>query len=120
MRRTCSSHSPPRTLLTSPFQVRKFWSRELARFETPQEKIQHLKGLLVDVGMTGQYSIAKAKRIKEERELAAEVEWVQQGATDWGKESDGGPTTRAGKASTSAATSGRKLVYDPSRCTCRS
>jgi hypothetical protein len=59
--------------------------------------------------MTGQYSMAKAKKIKEDRELAAEVAWVQKGATDWGKESDEQVTTRAGKA-TSASTSGRKLV----------
>jgi hypothetical protein len=53
--------------------------------------------------------MAKAKKIKEDRELAAEVAWVQKGATDWGKESDEQVTTRAGKA-TSASTSGRKLV----------
>lgn len=61
--------------------------------------------------MTGQYSVAKAKKIKEDRELAAEVEWVQKSATDWGKEDDDerGITTRAGK-STTAPTPGRKLV----------
>jgi hypothetical protein len=36
--------------------------------------------------MTGQYSLAKAKKIKEDRELAAEVAAVQQGASDWGNE----------------------------------
>jgi hypothetical protein len=90
-------------------QVRKFWSRELAKYDSSKEKIKHLKGLLEEVGMTGQYSMAKAKKIKEDRELAAEVAWVQKGATDWGKETDEQVTTRAGKAA-AASTSGRKLV----------
>lgn len=77
--------------------IRKIWSRELGKFNTSKEKIQHLKTLLSNVGMTGQYSLAKAKRIKEERELAAEVAWVQQGASDWGRQSDK-KITRSGRA----------------------
>lgn len=87
--------------------VRKIWSRELSKFETPKEKIQHLKNILVDIGMVGQYSMAKAKRIKEERELAAEVAWVQQGASDWGKESDG-KLTRAGRSTATSIVDSKK------------
>ena len=83
------------------------WSRELAKCDTPKEKIQHLKHLLANVGMTGHYSIAKAKKIKDKRELDAEVASVQKGDTDWGRESEEMVTTRAGKAS---ASTGRKLV----------
>jgi hypothetical protein len=63
---------------------------------------------LVDIGMVGQYSMAKAKRIKEERELAAEVAWVQQGASDWGKESDG-KLTRAGRSTATSIVDSKKV-----------
>lgn len=43
--------------------------------------------------MTGRLSAEKAKKIKEERELRAEVEAVQLGAGEWGREED----THAGK-----------------------
>ena len=93
------------------YQIRKQWKRELAKFETPKEKIKHLRGLLEEIGMTGHYSAAKAKKIKDERELKAEVAWVQQGATGWGNDEEDGITTRAGKSTASpAAPSGRKLV----------
>lgn len=38
--------------------------------------------------MTGRLSAEKAKKIKEERELRAEVEAVQLGAGEWGREED--------------------------------
>ena len=65
--------------------IRKMWHRELAPYDTSKAKIRHLKGLLADAGMTGRYSIEKASQIKEERELQADLEAVQEGARQWGK-----------------------------------
>ena len=64
--------------------IRKIWNRELAPYDTLKAKIVHLKGLLADAGMTGRYSIEKAKLIKDERELKADLEAVQEGAKQWG------------------------------------
>ncbi|KAJ5115035.1 hypothetical protein NUU61_000794, partial [Penicillium alfredii] len=69
--------------------IRKMWWRELAPFETPKAKIKHLKEMLVDAGMKGRYSVEKAKQIREERELKADLEQIQQGAKQWGTESGG-------------------------------
>lgn len=69
--------------------IRKLWHKELARYDTPRAKISHLKEMLKDVGMEGRYSAEKAKQIKEQRELAADLEAVQEGAKKWGQtESD--------------------------------
>jgi hypothetical protein len=81
--------------------VRKVWSKELARYDTPREKIKHLKQMLKDVGMEGKYSVEKAARIKEERELAKELEAVQEGERSWGNADagEGGrPRRRAARA----------------------
>lgn len=67
--------------------IRKMWHRELAPFQSPKAKINHLRGMLKDAGMDGRYSIEKANRIKEERELKAELEAVQEGAKHWGQSS---------------------------------
>ena len=70
--------------------IRKMWHRELAPYNTSKAKTVHLRKLLADAGMTGRYSIEKASQIKEERELQADLEAVQEGAKQWGKvESDG-------------------------------
>ena len=74
------------------------WGRELAKFSTPQERINHLRGMLADIGMTGRYSNEKAKRIKEERELAADLVAVQEGAKAWGAESSEQMKTRSSRA----------------------
>lgn len=66
--------------------VRKLWHRELATYDTPKAKINHLKQMLKDVGMTGRFSEQKAKAIKERRELEADLEAVQEGAKQWGDE----------------------------------
>lgn len=65
--------------------IRKMWHRELAPYDNPKAKIRHLKELLTDAGMTGRYSIEKANQIKDERELQADLEAVQEGAKQWGK-----------------------------------
>ncbi|KAI9824191.1 MAG: hypothetical protein M1819_000903 [Sarea resinae] len=68
--------------------IRKLWYRELAPYDTSRSKIQHLKGMLKDVGMDGRYSVEKARQIKEERELKAELEAVQEGAKQWGEDAE--------------------------------
>lgn len=65
--------------------IRKMWFRELAPYDTPKAKIRHLKQMLKDAGMEGRYSLDKANRIREERELKADLEMVQEGAKRWGK-----------------------------------
>ena len=65
--------------------IRKMWHRELAPYDNPKAKIRYLKELLADAGMTGRYSMEKANQIKEERELQADLEAVQEGAKQWGK-----------------------------------
>ena len=65
--------------------IRKMWWKELQPYETQQSKIRHLKGMLSDAGMTGRYSNEKANQIKEARELKADLEAVQAGNKQWGK-----------------------------------
>lgn len=73
--------------------IRKMWWRELQPYETPKAKIKHLKQMLEDAGMKGRYSLEKARQIRDERELKADLEQIQQGAKKWGTgsgdESDG-------------------------------
>ncbi|KAF7591165.1 hypothetical protein BBP40_001939, partial [Aspergillus hancockii] len=79
--------------------IRKMWARELAPYATSKAKIKHLKEMLNEAGMDGRYSVEKAKRIKEERELKADLKMVQEGAKRWGtggadEESDQGRPRR--------------------------
>jgi len=54
--------------------------------------------MLSDVGMTGRYSNEKAAQIKEARELAADIEAVQEGNERWGKgEGDSGDEDGSGE-----------------------
>lgn len=68
--------------------IRKLWYRELAPYSTSKEKIQHLKKMLEDVGMTPRYSVEKARQIKEARELRAELEAAREFNEQWGHGSD--------------------------------
>ena len=65
--------------------IRKLWHKELAPYDTSRAKINHLKDMLKDVGMDGRYSVEKASKIKGQRELAAELDAVQEGAKRWGQ-----------------------------------
>lgn len=47
-----------------------------------------MKSMLEDVGMTGRYSAEKAKQIKDQRELAAEIESAQEFNKTFGKRGD--------------------------------
>ena len=68
--------------------IRKMWWKELQPFESSRAKIAHLKEMLADAGMVGRYSQEKASQIREERELKADLEAVQEGAKIWGKENE--------------------------------
>lgn len=68
--------------------IRKLWGKELKPYESSKAKIKHLKEMLSDVGMSGRYSVEKANQIKEQRELRADIEAVQEGAERWGKNPD--------------------------------
>ncbi|THG92605.1 hypothetical protein EW026_g8351 [Hermanssonia centrifuga] len=57
--------------------VRKVWAREFKDVDK-REQIRRLRHILADLGMTGRLSMEKAKQIKEKRELAKELEDVQQ------------------------------------------
>ena len=77
--------------------IRKVWGSYLKPYNTPKAKIKHLESMLNDVGMTGRFSLEKASQIKEKRELAADLEAVQEGEKKWGKldsEEDGGRPKR--------------------------
>lgn len=65
--------------------IRKVWSKELASHATARAKIEHLKDMLKDAGMEGRFSLEKANRIREQRELKADLEAVQKGAKMWGQ-----------------------------------
>ncbi|KAL8684070.1 MAG: hypothetical protein Q9186_000101 [Xanthomendoza sp. 1 TL-2023] len=69
--------------------IRKMWFKELAAHDTSKAKIQHLKAMLTEAGMTGRYSQEKATQIRDARELRADLDAVQAGNKQWGKaESD--------------------------------
>ncbi|KAK9390480.1 hypothetical protein V1515DRAFT_618518 [Lipomyces mesembrius] len=71
--------------------VRKRWTRELAPYKTKKDRILHLQKILEGLGMTPRYSLEKAKKIRERREMEAEVAQLHGEAgepTDAGNESD--------------------------------
>ncbi|KAK9354718.1 hypothetical protein V1523DRAFT_424776 [Lipomyces doorenjongii] len=71
--------------------VRKRWTRELAPYNTKKDRILHLQKILEGLGMTPRYSLEKAKKIRERREMEAEVAQLHGEAgepTDAGNESD--------------------------------
>jgi hypothetical protein len=64
--------------------IRKKWNQVLAPYDMTKEKVAYLKNLLKDIGMGGKYTAAKAKQIKDERELQAELEAVTEYDKGWG------------------------------------
>ncbi|KAK2810144.1 hypothetical protein FQN49_008554 [Arthroderma sp. PD_2] len=96
--------------------IRKVWGRELMGCSTPKEKIRHLKSMLKDAGMDGRYSVEKANRIREEREIKADLEAVQEGAKMWGAtaaddEEEGGGSSKAGRSSRRLAKSFKQFDF---------
>ncbi|RSL72647.1 hypothetical protein CEP54_000660 [Fusarium duplospermum] len=70
--------------------VRKLWHNELKKYgDDPKAKIRHLKKMLTEIGMEGRFSEAKAREIKERRELMAEAEAAQEMNALWGVASRG-------------------------------
>ncbi|KAK0609420.1 hypothetical protein B0T14DRAFT_441789 [Immersiella caudata] len=65
--------------------VRKIWAFELKKYgDDKSAKIRHLKGMLSDIGMKGRFSETRAKEIKEQRELMADLDAVMEGEKHWG------------------------------------
>ncbi|CAG8954893.1 hypothetical protein HYFRA_00008581 [Hymenoscyphus fraxineus] len=65
--------------------IRKIWQFELKEYnDDSKAKIAHLSKMLKDAGMVGRFSDARAKEIKEMRELQADLEDVQKGEQSWG------------------------------------
>ncbi|OCH87538.1 hypothetical protein OBBRIDRAFT_889739 [Obba rivulosa] len=58
--------------------VRKVWTKEFKGLDRPADQIKRLKSILADLGMTGRLSMEQAKAIRERRELAKELEDVQE------------------------------------------
>ncbi|KAK3385686.1 hypothetical protein B0H63DRAFT_186533 [Podospora didyma] len=65
--------------------VRKIWAFELKKYgDDNKAKIKRLKDMLAEIGMTGRFSESRAREIKEQRELLAEIEAVKEGEKSWG------------------------------------
>ena len=75
--------------------IRKIWAMHLKKFETHKEKVGELKRMLKEVGMEGRFSKDKARQIKEERELKADIQAIQDGDEKWGKREDSDKRKRA-------------------------
>ncbi|KAI1496430.1 hypothetical protein F5X99DRAFT_400460, partial [Biscogniauxia marginata] len=76
--------------------LRKIWGIELKKYgDDSKAKIRHLRGMLRDLGMEGRFSEAKAKEIKERRELMADLEAVTEMNGLWGSEGRGGRASRS-------------------------
>ncbi|KAI0441302.1 hypothetical protein F4803DRAFT_523736 [Xylaria telfairii] len=76
--------------------VRKIWGIELKKYGSDgKAKIRHLRTMLHDVGMDGRFSEAKAREIKERRELIGELEAVNEMNELWGLEGRSGRASRS-------------------------
>lgn len=76
--------------------VRKVWSFEMKKYGSDgKAKIRHLRTMLRDVGMDGRFSEAKAREIKERRELIGELEAVNEMNELWGLEGRSGRASRS-------------------------
>ena len=53
--------------------------------KSPQEQLVQLQGMLRQLGMTGRFSVEKAQKIKERRELNDELDFIQEGAKNLGE-----------------------------------
>lgn len=70
--------------------VRKLWHNELKEYgDDARAKIRHLKKMLAEIGMDGRFSEAKAREIKETRELLADAEAAQEMNKLWGMDNNG-------------------------------
>ncbi|KAI9052394.1 hypothetical protein LZ554_003742 [Drepanopeziza brunnea f. sp. 'monogermtubi'] len=68
--------------------VSKIWQFELKQYgDDNKAKVRHLTKALKEIGMDGRFSEARAREIKEKRELMADVEAVTEMGNKWGKDS---------------------------------
>ncbi|KZT51940.1 hypothetical protein CALCODRAFT_512376 [Calocera cornea HHB12733] len=74
--------------------VRKVWSKEHSGL-SPAEQVRHLRTLLSQLGMSGRMSIEKARKIRQQRELAQEIEDVVEYEKARGMSAPGRPTRKA-------------------------
>ncbi|TRM57882.1 hypothetical protein BD626DRAFT_550870 [Schizophyllum amplum] len=81
--------------------VRKVWSKVFKDADKPSDQIRILRKMLADLGMSGRLSMEQARAIKEQRELAQELEDVQQFAAKV-----------AGRSSRSAAKKAKEAEAD--------
>jgi len=72
-------------LVFHSYWIADFRSKELPATMSTSEQISHLKKILNSLGMTGRLSAEKAKKIKTERELKDELEFIQEGARKLGE-----------------------------------
>lgn len=87
--------------------VRKIWAFELKQHgDNAKAKIKHLREMLREIGMDGRFSEAKAREIKEMRELAADLEAVQEMNKSWGV---GGRASRS-RAAAAAGNSKKSMA----------
>ncbi|KAK4204510.1 hypothetical protein QBC40DRAFT_336732 [Triangularia verruculosa] len=77
--------------------VRKVWAFEFKKGgqTTPKAKINRLKEMLAEIGMTGRFSEVRAKEIKTQRELMADLDAVKEWDQTFGV-ADGGRRSRRG------------------------
>ncbi|KAI1385559.1 uncharacterized protein F4822DRAFT_413432 [Hypoxylon trugodes] len=76
--------------------VRKIWGIELKKYgDNSRAKIRHLKEMLRDIGIESRFSEAKAKEIKEKRELMADLEAVTEMNRNWGTGAGRGRASRS-------------------------
>lgn len=92
--------------------IRKLWHNELKKYgDDARAKIRHLKKMLTEVGMDGRFSEAKAREIRETRELLAEAEAAQEMNRLWGM-GTGGRASRSKNKSAKVEESGDSEAED--------
>lgn len=65
--------------------IRKQWNKILDPLANDKARISYLQDQLADLGMTGRFSEARAKKIKQEREIALEIADVTEAAESFTK-----------------------------------
>ncbi|KAL1407022.1 hypothetical protein Q8F55_006435 [Vanrija albida] len=96
--------------------VRKMWTKELADCSTPREQAKHIVSLLESLGIVGKPTLAKAKALKEQRELASELNDVKQFEASRGLSARGrgGRSRRSDVAAGSGSDNGENGTKDSS------
>ncbi|KAJ1900176.1 hypothetical protein LPJ66_001634 [Kickxella alabastrina] len=80
--------------------LRKVWAKELSGMNAAQQ-IRHLKKLLDNLGMEGRPTLEKCKKIKDKRELQAELEAMDNNVIIDGRDGSPADSTRRSRATVS-------------------